>query len=1062
MYSAPPDPGGAQSVTLTVQVAGCPDSASVTLHFGAPPSATPPVTPTAPPTPAGSATPATATATPTSTPEPSATPEEPELDLRIVLIEVFQPIEDSDLAAHKRTVVRVYPDITGVWTGKQSQYSTRVALYVNDRLFKSEGPLPIRNQVSFDEEEIRRAEDSVNFFLPGDWMQPGPLELRAVIDPDDAVKETDETNNENTKATSVFPSRGISLLVVMLDQGVQPGTVSPWADQARRFLLQTYPVPSVRVVRGYGRINGHLNLPMAWLDAMRVDMNRRVFNLANAKNPANQAEYAVGVFSGTPYGSWLGKIIRGMSFATYRRAPLVSQDFPLTLAHEIGHAYNGGVEEYSSTQDGIPIRGWRYDLLRDRLYLEDGSPDWINFMGDPHASGVSAWVNQDTYNQILRGRHGAHVPSNRTLAAAATTGRPVATRNWTAHTPFDEVLLVAGSFDENGEVVLLPPLAMQANQVEAGPGGPYLAELQSADGSLLASASFDVDTQLGEYDAPNPGLFSFEVPYPSGTSRLLISHSDQVIHTLERSPSPPDLSVGQPAAEARVTGEATVDWTASDSDGDELSYTVLYSPDEGDTWLPLAIGWPDQNLPIDGSQLPGGEAARIRVLASDGLNTVSADSSPFSVPRHAPTVSILPANAEAEPWVAGRPNTLAAIADDVEDGWLPDSAYQWTSDRDGPMGQGSALHVNLSEGTHVISVVVTDADGQTASASTTVTVAPTESLVGPVISTTWLYGVGLLGLLLLATGALGTGVGLFSRRRLEPSLAYLTSQAATLRQQARSGQIHPSQVQPLTAQDQRGQWWSLNPLQNQWQRWNGTTWQPARPYRSRRCGCLLVALLSLGLGGMLVLGTGILLVPERLPDIPGISQTTLVAPIAPPAGLTVAPMPEAALPTVTFTNTPPPIYTSTPQPAASATPTVVAPGGPSELNAETAPYFLPSADELGVDSLEFSDNVIVGLGDYGDVPDYRVTNSPGVMLDLMVFASVDDAVRFTNEKFSEYQDMGSTPAWIDLGDLAFMRTVGETEMLVQLDRYVLWSLGDVLPHYLDGSIERLCVFVESE
>ena len=80
-------------------------------------------------------------------------------------------------------------------------------------------------------------------------------------------------------------------------------------------------------------------------------------------------------------------------------------------------------------------------------------------------------------------------------------------------------------------------------------------------------------------------------------------------------------------------------------------------------------------------------------------------------------------DSEAAPWQEGVPNSLAASSSDIEDGWLPDSAFQWSSSQDGSLGQGRILYRSLSAGTHTITVTATDADQQTAKAETTITVA---------------------------------------------------------------------------------------------------------------------------------------------------------------------------------------------------------------------------------------------------------------------------------------------------------------------------------------------------
>lgn len=137
---------------------------------------------------------------------------------------------------------------------------------------------------------------------------------------------------------------------------------------------------------------------------------------------------------------------------------------------------------------------------------------------------------------------------------------------------------------------------------------------------------------------------------------------------------------------------------------------------------------------------------------------------------------------------------------------------------------------------------------------------------------------------------------------------------------------------------------------------------------------------------------------------------------------------------------------------------VTAPGGQVELGAETAQAILPSADELGVDQLAFMETVIADQGEgYGDLTDYRVFDSDQTkIVDLIVFANPDDAGRFTAQLFYDYQGMGDTPVWIDLGDQSFAR---QGEVWVRVERYILWALGEVDRDQLSPSVQRLQAFV---
>ena len=157
----------------------------------------------------------------------------------------------------------------------------------------------------------------------------------------------------------------------------------------------------------------------------------------------------------------------------------------------------------------------------------------------------------------------------------------------------------------------------------------------------------------------------------------------------------------------------TIVWNGSDLDGDSLTYNVLYSAN-GSTWVPVGTGITATQLAVNTAELAGGTAARVRVVATDGINTSRDESdATFTVGRKGPSAFILAPEADAR-FMPDTPLWLQGYAYDLEDGTFPDSAYRWTSNRDGDLGTGASNLVTLSSGPHVITLMVTDSDGNTA------------------------------------------------------------------------------------------------------------------------------------------------------------------------------------------------------------------------------------------------------------------------------------------------------------------------------------------------------------
>jgi hypothetical protein len=194
----------------------------------------------------------------------------------------------------------------------------------------------------------------------------------------------------------------------------------------------------------------------------------------------------------------------------------------------------------------------------------------------------------------------------------------------------------------------------------------------------------------------------------------------------------PTVAIQQPAGGETVTDALTIRWSASDADPDDrLLFTLQYSHDDGASWHTLATDLPDSpegsyTLTLtDLGSIHGssGQTARLRILASDGYNTGTALSLPFTVANRAPVALVYtPVDGQVVP--AGETVVLRGSATDPEDGGLTDAALVWSLDG-GAAGTGDEVPVDgLAPGTHAAVLTATDADANSATAQVEFDVAP--------------------------------------------------------------------------------------------------------------------------------------------------------------------------------------------------------------------------------------------------------------------------------------------------------------------------------------------------
>lgn len=302
-----------------------------------------------------------------------------------------------------------------------------------------------------------------------------------------------------------------------------------------------------------------------------------------------------------------------------------------------------------------------------------------------------------------------------------------------------EQLLVAGTISTTATLstldltLRLPPDTMPVGKLQALwknqlparlQGSAYHLDLVDSSDTVLLSEPFTpAPIADGDTDDQFVGLV---VPYDSATAHIrLVAGADTVLAQRDVSPNAPTVTITAPTAGATPTGSLTIEWQGQDDDGDDLTYTVQYSHDNGATWEVLITGTPLTSYTTSLDLLAGGDnSCRVRVIASDGVNTGTDVSDLFTVATHDPMVHIARPT-DGQTFEEGATVLARGGAFDVEDDVLSSDSLRWTLDGVGEVGRGEEAYLGrLAPGTYTLSLTATDSDSNTATDSVTVTVQP--------------------------------------------------------------------------------------------------------------------------------------------------------------------------------------------------------------------------------------------------------------------------------------------------------------------------------------------------
>jgi hypothetical protein len=405
------------------------------------------------------------------------------------------------------------------------------------------------------------------------------------------------------------------------------------------------------------------------------------------------------------------------------------------FAHEIAHLLGRRHTNSSSCSPDLidPNSDWPYDnsLIQDyglngrvlSWWVSSSSAvknptttyDYMSYCGwlDDDNVWTSDWTYTHLYWEMVRNQ--TATMQNRSLS-----------------TP-QSYFFASGLIYTDDTAILDPAWVITSTVVPENPpvGTQYCLEAQDASGMALASHCFDLtfmNYETGE--ATDVDGFNLMLPYPDGVARIVLKKGADELAVQPVSANAPAVAVLSPNGGETwsATGTYTVTWTASDTDGDPLTYSVLYSPN-GSDWMPVGTTITQTQLAVNAAELAGSTNARIRVQATDGVNTSRDESdAAFTVERKAPQAFIISPEADSAT-LANTPVWLEGYAYDLEDGALSDAALNWSSSRDGELGTGVELLTALSLGQHTLTFTAIDGDANTATATVEVLATFAEDVV---------------------------------------------------------------------------------------------------------------------------------------------------------------------------------------------------------------------------------------------------------------------------------------------------------------------------------------------
>lgn len=573
------------------------------------------------------------------------------VDLTVANIEVTQAIQTPTntirLVAQRSTAVRATVGVSGS-SGPVSGVTGRLHVFVDGtEITPAAGRAPIKAPFTAQLSPQRANEDdTLNFELPAPTGITASTNVKFRVDITPVPGEMDTTNNSG-EVTLAFVNRITPLLYFTSINHTPSGRGLPDSEFIKPGVGDAF-VQGILPVNEAEMSGGEMTLYRQGLFSS-LDFNQDdggdgvIGDSSGTCNPecakllallASCRQLIVDMNSGASdriflYG-WVKGNVGGNGWATKNgRVAFGNTEEKRgqrSYAHELTHNFGLEHDDPALSLDEV---GWDVGARLVNNPTTNNTTDRVKLTSffniqTPGKFTNEAWVHTGKYNFLL---------DSRTLMLGDDPDDP---------NPFSRrIAVIQGIFDPSGERLLsfrpvyrFPWLSQRTRRPLSG---NYAIEIVDSAQNVFRTLFDALVADDGDNEQERPGFFEVMVPVLPEREINMVRITDaaglRVFGVRTRS-APPQIRILVPQAGTPLGARSTVIWETADPDTpqNQLVYQVAYSPNNGQSFVPLAVDVQGNSATFDTDAIQRSQGTGlIRVFVSDGLNTAFADVSGLTV-----------------------------------------------------------------------------------------------------------------------------------------------------------------------------------------------------------------------------------------------------------------------------------------------------------------------------------------------------------------------------------------------------------------------------------------------